>query len=140
MTPAGVRALTVLHREGIRVNLTLVFSPSQALIVAKAGAYFVSPFLGRLDDISQDGLGLLREIVTIYRNYNFPTEVLARQSASPAARRRSCQDRRAHRHNAVQGIRAVVQAFADRSRAGVVPEGLGESTRDSGGDYGARSA
>jgi len=83
MTTDGVRALTVLVREGIRVNVTLVFSPSQALIVAKAGAYFVSPFLGRLDDISQDGLGLLREILEIYRAYNFKTEVLAASLRHP---------------------------------------------------------
>jgi transaldolase len=83
MTMDGVRALTVLTKEGIRVNVTLVFSPSQALIVAKAGAYFVSPFLGRLDDISQDGLGLLREIMEIYRAYNFKTEVLAASLRHP---------------------------------------------------------
>jgi transaldolase len=83
MTPDGVRALTVLHGEGIRVNITLVFSPSQALIVAKAGAYFVSPFLGRLDDISQDGLGLLRDILAVYRPYNFSTEVLAASLRHP---------------------------------------------------------
>jgi transaldolase len=83
MTTDGVRALTVLTREGIRVNVTLVFSPSQALIVAKAGAYFVSPFLGRLDDISQSGLGLLREILEIYRAYNFKTEVLAASLRHP---------------------------------------------------------
>jgi transaldolase len=83
MTTDGVRALTVLAREGIRVNITLVFSPSQALIVAKAGACFVSPFLGRLDDISQDGLGLLREILEIYRAYNFKTEVLAASLRHP---------------------------------------------------------
>jgi len=83
MTRDGVRALTVLHSEGIRVNITLVFSPSQALIVAKAGAYFVSPFLGRLDDISQDGLGLLREILQIYRAYNFETQVLAASLRHP---------------------------------------------------------
>ncbi len=83
MTTDGVRALTVLAHEGIRVNITLVFSPSQALIVAKAGAYFVSPFLGRLDDISQDGLGLLREILEIYRAYNFKTEVLAASLRHP---------------------------------------------------------
>ncbi len=83
MTPEGVRALNVLTREGIRVNVTLVFSPAQALIVAKAGAYFVSPFLGRLDDIAQDGLGLLREILTIYRAYNFPTQVLAASLRHP---------------------------------------------------------
>ena len=83
MTMDGVRALSVLSREGVRVNITLVFSPSQALIVAKAGAYFVSPFLGRLDDISQDGLGLLREILEIYRAYNFKTEVLAASLRHP---------------------------------------------------------
>jgi transaldolase len=83
MTMDGVRALTVLAKEGIRINITLVFSPSQALIVAKAGAYFVSPFLGRLDDVSQDGLGLLREILEIYRAYNFKTEVLAASLRHP---------------------------------------------------------
>lgn len=83
MTPDGVRALSKLSREGARVNITLVFSPSQALIVAKAGAYFVSPFLGRLDDISQDGLALLREILEIYRAYNFHTQVLAASLRHP---------------------------------------------------------
>jgi transaldolase len=83
MTPDGVRALSKLSREGVRVNITLVFSPSQALIVAKAGAYFVSPFLGRLDDISQDGLALLREILEIYRAYNFHTQVLAASLRHP---------------------------------------------------------
>lgn len=81
--PDGVRALSVLSREGIRVNVTLVFSASQALIVAKAGAYFVSPFLGRLDDVSQDGLHLLREIIEIYRAYNFSTQVLAASLRGP---------------------------------------------------------
>jgi transaldolase len=83
MTPDGVRALSTLSREGVRVNITLVFSPSQALIVAKAGAYFVSPFLGRLDDVSQDGLGLLREILEIYRAYDFKTQVLAASLRHP---------------------------------------------------------
>jgi transaldolase len=83
MTPDGVRALSILSREGVRVNITLVFSPSQALIVAKAGAYFVSPFLGRLDDISIDGLALLREIMEIYRAYDFKTQVLAASLRHP---------------------------------------------------------
>lgn len=83
MTPPGVRALNVLHGESIRVNVTLVFSPTQALLVAKAGAYFVSPFLGRLDDIAEDGLGLLREILEIYRAYNFTTQVLAASLRHP---------------------------------------------------------
>jgi len=81
--PTGVRVCSELSRKGIRFNMTLVFSPSQALLVAKAGAYFVSPFLGRLDDISQDGLALLRDIVTIYRNYGFKTEVLAASLRHP---------------------------------------------------------
>ncbi len=82
-TPNGVRACSELSREGIRVNMTLVFSPSQALLVAKAGAYFVSPFLGRLDDISQDGLALLRDIMQIYRAYSFSTQVLAASLRHP---------------------------------------------------------
>ncbi|MBZ5659778.1 MAG: fructose-6-phosphate aldolase [Acidobacteriia bacterium] len=81
--PDGVRALSILSKEGIRVNMTLVFSAPQALIVAKAGAYFVSPFLGRMDDISSDGLVLLREIMDIYKAYNFPTQVLAASLRHP---------------------------------------------------------
>jgi transaldolase len=81
--PAGVKALSVLAKEGIRVNSTLVFSATQAMIVAKAGAYYVSPFLGRLDDISQDGMQLIRDIVQIYRNYNFGTQVLAASLRHP---------------------------------------------------------
>ncbi len=83
MTPAGIRACHTLTREGIRVNITLVFTPSQALIAAKAGAYFVSPFLGRLDDISQDGLALLRDILQIYRAHHFTTQVLAASLRHP---------------------------------------------------------
>ncbi len=83
MTPAGIQAVRLLREEGIRTNVTLVFSPAQALLAAKAGAYFVSPFLGRLDDIAQNGLGLLAEIVTIYRNYRFSTQVLAASLRHP---------------------------------------------------------
>jgi transaldolase len=81
--PDGVRALSILSKEGIRVNMTLVFSAPQALIVAKAGAYFVSPFVGRLDDIGSDGLTLLREIMDIYKAYNYPTQVLAASLRHP---------------------------------------------------------
>jgi transaldolase len=81
--PDGVRALSILSKEGIRINMTLVFSAPQALIVAKAGAYFVSPFLGRLDDIGADGLVLLKEIITIYKQYNFSTQVLAASLRHP---------------------------------------------------------
>lgn len=81
--PAGVKALSVLAKEGIRMNSTLVFSATQAMIVAKAGAFYVSPFLGRLDDISQEGMQLVRDIVQIYRNYNFKTQVLAASLRHP---------------------------------------------------------
>jgi transaldolase len=80
---AGLRAIKVLASEGVRVNATLCFSPSQALLVAKAGAAYVSPFLGRLDDVSHVGMDLVRDIVTIYRNYAFKTQVLAASLRHP---------------------------------------------------------
>jgi transaldolase len=83
MIPAGIRAVRLLREAGVRTNVTLVFSPGQALLAAKAGAYFVSPFLGRLDDISRDGMGLLGEIVAIYQNYGFDTQVLAASLRHP---------------------------------------------------------
>lgn len=73
----GVKALKYFSDKGIRTNCTLVFSPGQALLAAKAGATYVSPFLGRLDDISSDGLNLLAEIRLIYDNYGFETQILA---------------------------------------------------------------
>jgi len=79
----GVKALTVLAGEGVKTNLTLVFQPLQALIVAKAGATFVSPFLGRLDDIGHDGMEVLSEIRQIYDNYGFRTEILAASLRHP---------------------------------------------------------
>lgn len=82
-TKDGVKACKVLSGEGIRVNMTLCFSPNQALIVAKAGATYVSPFIGRLDDISTDGMELIRQIVQIYRNYDFKTKVLAASLRHP---------------------------------------------------------
>ncbi len=79
----GIKAIKALDAEGIRVNCTLCFSPSQALIAAKAGAAYISPFLGRVDDISSDGLKLLEEIITIYNQYDFQTEVLAASIRHP---------------------------------------------------------
>ena len=75
-TRDGVRACKALSSEGIRVNVTLVFSPTQALLAAKVGATYVSPFVGRLDDIATSGMGLISEIVDIYENYQFSTEIL----------------------------------------------------------------
>jgi transaldolase len=83
MTTEGFKAIKVLRQEGIRINVTLVFSPAQALLVAKAGAYFVSPFLGRVDDIANDGMRLLAEIVEVYRAYDFDTQILAASLRHP---------------------------------------------------------
>ena len=79
----GLRAIRTLSDKGIKTNATLVFSPSQALLVAKAGATYVSPFIGRLDDISTDGMDLISQIVAIYTNYNFKTEVLVASVRHP---------------------------------------------------------
>ena len=79
----GIEACSALSKEGIRVNVTLCFSPAQALLAAKAGAYFVSPFVGRLDDIGADGMDLIRQIVAIYENYDFETQVLAASLRGP---------------------------------------------------------
>ena len=83
MIPAGLKATKVLASEGTRVNMTLVFSANQALLAAKVGAAYVSPFIGRLDDQGQDGIELIRDIVTIYRNYSFPTKVLVASVRHP---------------------------------------------------------
>ena len=77
MIEDGIKALKYFSDQGIRTNCTLIFSVGQALLAAKAGATYVSPFIGRLDDISTDGLGLIQEIRDIYDNYNFGTEILA---------------------------------------------------------------
>ncbi|TFV94613.1 fructose-6-phosphate aldolase [Algoriphagus kandeliae] len=77
MIKEGVKAIKYLHSEGIRTNCTLIFSAGQAILAAKAGATYVSPFIGRLDDISFDGLELIEQIVHIYQTYGFSTEVLA---------------------------------------------------------------
>lgn len=83
LTRDGIKACSVLAKEGIRVNVTLCFTPGQALLAAKAGAYFVSPFIGRLDDIGWEGMTLIRDIVTIYKNYGFATQVLSASLRSP---------------------------------------------------------
>jgi transaldolase len=83
LTLDGLAATRILAAEGLRVNLTLVFSALQAILAAKAGAAFVSPFVGRLDDVGQDGLGLVSEIVTIYDHYGFETEIIVASVRSP---------------------------------------------------------
>lgn len=83
MTAEGLRAIRVLSREGIRVNTTLIFTPIQALLAAKAGAYIVSPFVGRLDDIAHRGMQVIRQTVAIFRNYQVKTQVLVASIRHP---------------------------------------------------------
>jgi transaldolase len=83
LTRDGIRACGALSKEGLRVNVTLCFSPAQALLAAKAGAAYISPFVGRLDDVATDGMQLIQDIVEIYRNYPFSTEVLVASVRHP---------------------------------------------------------
>jgi len=83
LTKDGIKACKALSGEGIKVNVTLCFSPSQALLAAKVGATYISPFIGRLDDVATPGMELIRDIVEIYTNYNFKTEVLVASTRSP---------------------------------------------------------
>ncbi len=83
VTKEGLKATKILSREGIRVNMTLIFSASQALLAAKAGASFVSPFVGRLDDISERGMDLVKDIKTIFTNYGFKTEIIVASVRNP---------------------------------------------------------
>jgi len=83
MTQDGIKAVKTLSQEGIMTNVTLIFSPLQALLAAKAGATFVSPFVGRLDDISHIGMELIAQIVEIFKNYNFKTEIIVASVRNP---------------------------------------------------------
>ena len=83
VTRDGIKATAALAKEGLRVNVTLCFSAAQALLAAKAGAYIISPFVGRFEDIAEHGMDLVRDIVAIYRNYGFRTQVLAASMRSP---------------------------------------------------------
>lgn len=83
MTPEGLKAAKALKKEGIKTNVTLVFSASQALLAAKAGATFVSPFIGRLDDNGQEGMKIIEEIMDIFCNYDIKTEVIVASIRHP---------------------------------------------------------
>jgi len=83
MTEEGMKAVKILEKEGIKTNATLVFSANQALLVAKAGATYVSPFIGRLDDIGEEGMNLVSDILTIFENYNFSTQVIVASVRHP---------------------------------------------------------
>jgi len=83
LIPEGIKAVKSLSSKGIKTNVTLCFSPAQALLAAKAGASYISPFVGRLDDISHDGMELIEQIATIYSNYGFETEILVASIRHP---------------------------------------------------------
>lgn len=83
LTADGLKGVRTCAQEGIRTNVTLCFSPNQALLAAKAGASYISPFIGRLDDVSETGMALIEKIVLIYKNYDFPTEVLVASVRNP---------------------------------------------------------
>ncbi len=118
-TKAGVKACKALADKGIKINMTLCFSPNQALLVAKAGATYVSPFIGRLDDISENGMDVIRNILTIYRNYGYQTQVLAASIRHPM-----------HVVDAaLAGAHVSTIPFKILERAGGVLEGLRESAQ-----------
>ena len=83
MTPEGLKACKALTEKGIKTNVTLIFTPMQALLAAKAGATYVSPFVGRLDDISQNGMGIIEEIRTIFDNYGYMAEIIVASIRNP---------------------------------------------------------
>lgn len=107
-TPAGIRAASTMRGEGIRINVTLTFSLNQALLAAKVGAYFVSPFLGRLDDVGYDGMEVVRDIVQVYRTYGFQTQVLA---ASLRHALHIAQAAKAGAHIATMPFKVMEQVF-----------------------------
>ena len=108
MTVEGLKAVKVLSAEGIKTNVTLIFTANQALLAARAGATYVSPFLGRLDDISTAGISLIEDIVTIFDNYRCIYQ-------TSNARNRLCTGRCAYRNSSLQGNRADDTSSADRS-------------------------
>jgi len=83
LTKEGLKAVKILSGEGIKTNVTLCFSPTQALLAAKAGATYISPFIGRLDDIAQEGINLIRDIKKIYENYGFKTQIIVASVRNP---------------------------------------------------------
>ena len=126
LTRAGIQACKALSGEGIRVNVTLCFSAAQALLAAKAGATFVSPFVGRLDDIATNGMDLIREIVDIYNNYDFTTEVLVASCRHPIHVTEAARMGADICHLPAGGDRHAVQSSADQHRSREIPQGLGE--------------
>ena len=125
LTPDGLKTCRALAADGTRVNVTLCFSANQALLAAKAGASFISPFVGRLDDIGQTGMELIADIRLIYDNYDFATEILVASVRSPIHILESAKIGADVVTAPPSDHLAVVQASADRRRAGQLPQGLG---------------
>ena len=126
MTLEGMKAVKELSIEGIKTNVTLVFSPVQALLAAKAGATYVSPFIGRLDDISHIGMDLVEQIMTIFDNYKIPTEVIVASIRHPVHILDAAFNRRAYLDHSVQDLGTTSQTPLDRHRHREVPQGLGK--------------
>ncbi len=131
-TKDGVRACKTLASEGHRVNVTLIFSAAQAWLAAKVGAAYVSPFVGRLDDIGATGMSLVREIVDIFDNSELTTEVLVASVRNPDSHHRGGADGRRRCDGTGRGHRAVLQAPAHRHRPRAVPQRLGEGAGGEG--------
>jgi len=130
MTKEGLKATKILTEERIRVNVTLVFSAPQAIMAAKAGAYFVSPFVGRLDDIAESGMDLIKTIVTIFDNYRIQDSGPGRVRSQSRPHRSSWIDGCRYLHDAREGFRSTVQASTHGQGYRTVLEGLGKSSGD----------
>ena len=114
MTEEGLKATKTLASEDIKVNMTLIFSAAQALLAAKAGARYISPFVGRLDDVGQDGMKLIAEIMNILDNYDFDTEVIVASVRDPIHVVRGRPARGSHRHHPLRRPEEDVPAPSDR--------------------------
>ena len=127
LTRDGVKACKTLSSEGMRVNVTLIFSATQAWLAAKAGASYVSPFVGRLDDIGNTGMTVVREIVDLFDNADYPTEVLVASVRNPIHVIEAARMGADVVTVPPAVIEQLLQAPADRHRPRALPEGLGES-------------
>lgn len=114
MTQEGLKAVNILSKEGIRTNVTLVFSAVQALLAARAGASYVSPFVGRLDDVGNEGIQVIKDIVAIFAIHDIGTEIIAASIRIPYARAGMCCCRGGYSDGAVQRFEKDVSSSADR--------------------------
>ena len=140
MSETGLEAISRFADEGIKTNCTLIFSANQGLLAAKAGASLLSPFVGRLDDINQDGMEVIRELAEIVEIHGLETEVLAASIRNPLPHDRGGPGRRARRDAALQGPPADGPPPAHRLGHRPVPEGLGRGPRGRGTDDGGENA